>query len=111
VASVNNVFSQSYSLSRNSRKQPPLSVEEHAAVAAELFSIRARLYAMLETFNKFGSSDVSSRYYVKLLAALDGLRSVLDDRAARDHRAEYTPRLYYPGAATPYVANTKAAVL
>jgi hypothetical protein len=100
---------RSYSVSRNSRKQPALSVEEHTAVAAELYRIRAKLSAMLPAFNRLPKNDRSMRSYVKLIDILTRLRSDLDDRFGADHPREYDARCYYPNVGAPAIIRTEKA--
>jgi hypothetical protein len=76
----------------------PLTLAEHEQLGRELSHMRARLVQLqVELGNRYGVSKRPGELARRALAAVDALRSGLDDQLAHDDPDGFRPGIYYPG--------------
>jgi hypothetical protein len=80
------------------RQPDPMTLAEHEQLGEELHRIRARLvHLQVELANRYGKSKRPGVLAGRTLAAVDALRSGLDDQLAHDDPDGFRPGVYYPG--------------
>jgi hypothetical protein len=80
------------------RQPDPMTLTEHEQLGEELHRIRDRLvHLQVELANRYGKSRRPGGLAGRALAAVDALRSELDDQLARDDPAGFRTTVYYPG--------------
>jgi hypothetical protein len=84
-----------------SKKLSGLDWSQHKALGAELFEMRSRLLSLVMGLSHaYGVSSKVSKRTGKAQAAVDDLRSALDDVVGRDCPGKTDPELnhcYFPG--------------
>lgn len=77
------------------KKRPPLSLDEHRQLGLELSEMRNRMVTLAVDLSGRYRQTRSPRRALRAQAALDDLRSELDNQLLRDHPDDFEPRVYY----------------
>jgi hypothetical protein len=82
-----------------SAKKPGLTLDEHKALAAQLYDMRNQLLTlMVETSHKYPKNSPLVKYLTAAGDQLDKARSKGDDFLAVEYPNDFDPGIYYPGA-------------
>lgn len=81
------------------------TIEEHLAISAELLAIREKLITLVcDCYNRGGTLKrrvKTTNLAKKALAAVDGLRSQMEERGFDAFPDKFSIHVYYPGQGKP----------
>jgi hypothetical protein len=79
-------------------KKPGLTLDEHTALAAELYTIHHQVQTlMVDASHKYPKNSALVRHLAAAGKQLSRARSEGDERLAVEHPVAFDPKVYYPG--------------